>query len=204
MFSDDGAHLAGAFGERLLKARGHVDQLDAVRRRLTEDRGTRRAVAVVLSPTDLVSRSRDHPCLLGLQFLIRNNRLEMISYMRSQSALMVLPYDVFLFTAIQSWIADSLEIEVGPYTHIAGSFHIYSDELELAAEVDVPQANQSRRFRLQGRNRSLTLSRSNTAYAMQCIVKMSDPSSHSFERHARRRPSLRSVRWFSRRTLHDD
>jgi hypothetical protein len=58
-----------------------------------------------------------------------------MTFMRSQSALMVLPYDVFLFASLQGLLASRLGVEVGTYTHISGSFHVYEDELEMASAV---------------------------------------------------------------------
>jgi thymidylate synthase len=46
--------------------------------------------------------------------------------MRSQDATHVLPYDFFMFTMLQEYVATQLDRDVGSYTHIAGSLHVYN------------------------------------------------------------------------------
>jgi hypothetical protein len=99
---------------------------------LQRDPPSRRAIAVIAEPGDGTQNTLDQPCALGLQYLIRHDRLEAITYMRSQSAAMVLPYDAFLFMAIQCWLSSLLDLEPGPYHHMSGSIHIYEDETEIA------------------------------------------------------------------------
>ena len=82
----------------------------------------------VFSPKDLIESPRDTPCLFGLQFFIRSNRLICIATMRSQSVAKVMPYDVFLFTLLHEYIAARLKCEVGDYIHCCHSFHYYEDE----------------------------------------------------------------------------
>jgi thymidylate synthase len=133
-FSDDGVRLNGAFGHRLRSA-SPLDQLHAVIAQLRTDPTSRRAVAHIASPVDALGASRDRPCAIALQYFIREGRLEAVTYMRSQSAAMVLPYDAFVFMATQYWLAAVLGIEAGAYHHITGSFHVYEEELELAKRV---------------------------------------------------------------------
>lgn len=134
-FSDDGVHLSGAFGKRLFDFHGSVNQIDHVVKQLKEYRSSRRAVALILDPHDNVTRTREYPCAIALQYFIREERLIAITYMRSQSAAMVLPYDVFLFVSFQCILAQQLGVEIGAYYHLCGSFHIYSDEVALARSI---------------------------------------------------------------------
>lgn len=133
LFSDDGRTLHGAFGARMRNRSG--DQLLSVLARLRRDPGTRRALIVFAQPSDSWTSTRDHPCAISLQFLIRGGRLEAITTMRSQSALMVLPYDGALFMTIQIWVAACLGVQPGVHTWLAHSFHIYEDEVDLAHAV---------------------------------------------------------------------
>jgi thymidylate synthase len=55
--------------------------------------------------------------------------------MRSQSAVGVLPYDLFLFTFLHETLAVALGAQLGSYYHICGSMHYYSDETETAQRV---------------------------------------------------------------------
>lgn len=133
LFSDDGRALHGAFGARMRNRSG--DQLLSVLARLRRDPATRRALIVFAQPSDSWTLTRDHPCAISLQFLVRGGRLEAITTMRSQSALMVLPYDAALFMTIQIWVATCLGVQPGPHTWLAQSLHIYEDEIGLARAV---------------------------------------------------------------------
>lgn len=131
-FSDDGRHIAAAFGRRLFAYEGRIDQLDSILKQISVDAHSRRTVGVIASPQDNEMRSRGYPCAIAVQYLQRNDTLHTITFMRSQSALMVLPYDGFLFMTIQRWLASRMGLALGSYTHVAGSFHIYEDEIPLA------------------------------------------------------------------------
>ena len=49
----------------------------------------------------------------------------MTTYMRSNDLWMGFPYDVFQFTCLQTLLAMELDVELGTYTHVAGSLHLY-------------------------------------------------------------------------------
>jgi thymidylate synthase len=75
-------------------------------------------------------RQKDEvPCTLNLQFMVRNEKLDMITYMRSQDVHKLLPHDLFIFTMIQEYQAALLQRDIGTYNHLSGSFHIYENEL---------------------------------------------------------------------------
>ncbi len=126
-FSDDGHTLHGAHGKRLFASDG-VNQVSAAIERLRKDSHSRRAAAVVLNGKDAISSARDIPCVMSIHFLLRQAQLHCIVNMRSQSAAMVLPYDVFSFSFLQECIAVELGVKPGRYFHNSGSFHYYSDE----------------------------------------------------------------------------
>ena len=134
-FSDDGVHLSGAFGRRLFRYEGRLNQIDHILAKLREDRSSRRTAAIILVPQDQTAASREHPCAIAVQYLLRQGRLSAITFMRSQSAAFVLPYDSFLFMALQCILSQSLGVEPGSYIHVSGSFHFYTDELDMVRRV---------------------------------------------------------------------
>lgn len=133
-FSDDGAMLAGTFGSRVFHSEAG-NQLSNVARLLEEDPSSRRAVIQVFQPQDVTAESRNCSCLTHLQFFLRDGSLSCIASMRSQSVLMVMPYDLILHTLLQEALAVHLGLQVGRYYHICGSFHYYMDEERLARQV---------------------------------------------------------------------
>lgn len=136
----------GAYGPRLkwvLKQRGvkpgvnmYLNQLEECYKRLKDDLNSRRAVAIINNPIyDWNIQSKDIPCTILYQFLIRNNKLNMITYMRSQDAWLGLVYDTGEFQWFQEIMAGWLNLEVGTYTHINGSLHLYKQHWEKAQQL---------------------------------------------------------------------
>jgi thymidylate synthase len=108
----------GLYGRRLGR------QLPDLYELLSNDLGTRRAVLSIWSGQDL-THDGDRPCTLTLQFLIRDDRLELIVNMRSQDVFLGVPFDLFMFTQLQLSLAYQLGVEVGRYVHHVGSLHLY-------------------------------------------------------------------------------
>ena len=134
-FSNDGETLYGAYGSRLASG-CTINQIDSgIIDRLKKDPFTRRAFATIVQPRDTTSHSRDIPCLLSVQFHRTKDGLDMISTMRSQSAAMVMPYDIFALTFFHEVIATLLGAPLGIYHHNSGSFHYYMEEEPVVDEI---------------------------------------------------------------------
>jgi len=121
---DENGVIHGGYGPRL-RGDGAGDQLGRVIELLMERRTTRRAVVQLFSPLDLVDRHKEIPCTCSLQFLIREDLLDLTVYMRSNDVILGMPHDIFCFTMLQELVARAVEAEVGTYLHMAGSLHLY-------------------------------------------------------------------------------
>jgi thymidylate synthase len=124
-FASDKGVFEAAFGPRLFGPSEGVNHAIAL---LKKDSASRRAFVPVYWLSDLTTPTRDVPCLASIQLFVRADRLDMSVHMRSQSAALIMPYDVFLFTAIQELAALRLGVELGVYHHVCGSLHYYEDE----------------------------------------------------------------------------
>ena len=124
--------IHGAYGPRLFAA-GWYNQFENVVKLLRGKPSSRKAVIQLFDAGDLAGTYKDIPCTCTLQFMIRAGRLDMIVSMRSNDAFWGLPHDVFSFTMLQEIMARMLEIELGEYSHFAGSLHVYDRH---AAEVE--------------------------------------------------------------------
>lgn len=126
----------GAYGVRANEQMAHVIE------RLRNDPDTRQAICVIYAPEDTHSRptSLDYPCTLTLHFLIRDGKLCLHTNMRSNDIWLGLPYDIFQFTLLQLTVANVLGIEVGDYTHVANSLHLYEFHWDAAEELVHPDA----------------------------------------------------------------
>ena len=132
-FSDDKQSIAGAYGPRIFNtSTAEPAQFDKLLDMLKNKPNTRKAVIQIFLPSDTQRKSLDTPCTLGLQFFIRKNRLFLITHMRSNDAYKGLPHDLFAFTMIQEYLARLLGKELGTYTHIANSLHLYAEDFDNA------------------------------------------------------------------------
>ncbi len=116
-YSDDGETFFGAYGPWV------AGQLEYVVDTIRMDRVSRQAVMTIWQQRP--PATKDVPCTVALQFLLRGDRLHAQAFMRSNDAWLGLPYDIFTFTRIQAYVAAALGVEVGRYTHTAGSLHLY-------------------------------------------------------------------------------
>lgn len=123
-FSDDGILLHGAYGHRI------ANNLLPLVEHLKNDKDTRQAVLSIYT-NDFTVKTKDVPCTTNLFFNIRNNKLNMVTTMRSNDIIWGLPYDIFMFTNLQRIVANTLHIGVGKYIHIPVSLHVYSEHYEL-------------------------------------------------------------------------
>ncbi len=121
--------FGGAYGPRI------TGQLTYIYELLKDDPDSRRAVMTVYSSLRDQQPAKDIPCTISLQFLLREGRLNVITNMRSNDLYLGLPYDVQQFTFLQRLIASWLEVEIGNYTHISGSSHIYKKDMPSVKRV---------------------------------------------------------------------
>jgi len=126
-FSDDGIMLHGAYGPKV------ADQLMYVCNCIERDFDTRQAVINIWREKPGVSK--DIPCTLNMQFIVRNNRLHTVVNMRSQDAILGMSYDIFTFSMIANMVrvllsARGIVVSLGVLHMHIGSFHIYEEHFE--------------------------------------------------------------------------
>lgn len=131
-YSDDGKTVFGAYGPRIF-GEGDKAQIHRVIALLRARPDSRQAVIQVFDRRDLLERHKDVPCTCTLQFMLRENRLQLLAMMRSNDAWLGLPHDIFCFTMIQELVARSLGVELGDYKHFVGSLHLYVCDIEKVA-----------------------------------------------------------------------
>lgn len=120
--SDDGIHVNSNYGHCIQHKFG-FDQWEYVKTLLRKDLNSRQAVIHIKTADS--RPSKDVNCTVCLQFFVREDKLYLTTYMRSNDIWMGFPYDVFQFTAMQVLMSMELGLELGTYTHIAGSLHLY-------------------------------------------------------------------------------
>lgn len=133
-YADDGV-LRGAYGPRIRKWAGNVDQLSRVVEILKEDPDSRRAMIQLYDPAQDAAGHKDVPCTLCFRFHLRAGRLHMSTTMRGQDVWIGMPYDLFFYTVLHELVAGWLGAELGVFHHHVGSLHIYENHLDQADEL---------------------------------------------------------------------
>jgi len=112
-------------------------QLDNAIAALKDDEHSRRAMIMIFKPEDTTESSGFQtriPCSVSYQFLIRNNKLMVLYYIRSNDYFKHFAIDIWLTQAIQEYVWTQLQdtypdLKVGPLNYYAGSFHAYYEDL---------------------------------------------------------------------------
>lgn len=136
-FSDDGVTLNSAYGYRIFGNHPQLpfDQWEEAVNKLRKDPNTRQAVIHLHTPNN--KPTKDEVCTLSLQFMIRENKLDMFVNMRSNDIVWGFTYDVFSFTTFQELMANELGVELGEYHHNATSMHIYDKDYFYFDYLDI-------------------------------------------------------------------
>jgi thymidylate synthase len=100
------------------------------------DKNTRQAVMHFNAPVHQYANNKDFVCTMYANCHIRNNKLYMTVFMRSNDAVWGTPTDVAFFCSLQMQMHAHLKefypgLELGSYTHVANSYHVYDRHYDL-------------------------------------------------------------------------
>lgn len=132
-FSNDNYHFDGAYGPRV------VDQVRYIVDSLAQDINTRQAVLTIWRTNPRASK--DIPCTVSIQWLIRDGYIYCLDNMRSSDIWLGVPYDIFNFTMLTGYIMLLLkekgiyDLKLGKLYLNAGSQHLYEDNWEKANKL---------------------------------------------------------------------
>lgn len=136
-FSDDGERFFGAYGPKIM------EQISYAIESIVQDVWCRQSVVDIWRPNP--PKSKDIPCTLSAQFLLRPHvdgmgieslRLHCIDTMRSSDAWLGWPYDCMNFSMLSAYVALSLRYKIGRRVELgelhltAGSQHLYVNPKE--------------------------------------------------------------------------
>lgn len=127
-FSDDGTWFHGAYGYRL-KYHFNIDQLAWAIRKLRADPDTRQVVLQIYDPAeDAEYNGKDTPCNTTIAFKIRDKKLNMTVFCRSNDMLWgAYGANAVHMSMIMEYVAGWVGVEMGTYYQISDSFHVYTD-----------------------------------------------------------------------------
>lgn len=161
-FSDDGVWFNAPYGERIRtwnKNAAHgiiinpIDQMVDAYTKLLADKDTRQAVMVISNPMfdnakyTIQEQGKDIACNLVITFKIRHDKLNITVFNRSNDCHWgVFGANLNQFASIQecmmSWLKNSgneefKDLEIGTYTQLTDSLHIYLDDYGAKCTTNV-------------------------------------------------------------------
>ena len=133
MSKKDGEKFDYTYNERI----NNGDQLNNAIEALKDDPHSRRSIISIWDPkdsSDIAGFNTRVPCSISYQFLIRNNKLMVIYYIRSNDLLNHWVIDLYLCHSLQEYILNALlpfypELKCGSLNYYAGSLHAYNADI---------------------------------------------------------------------------
>lgn len=150
-FAGAGRTFSGAYGHRLRRAYG-IDQLERAASALRHNAESRQVVLRIWdSALDLpnmagVPAHEDVPCNIVSLLKVRAGALHWTQIIRSNDILLGLPHNLVQFTSLQEVMAGWIGVEVGTYTQLSDSLHVYEADLKHLRHLsnDPPPHNTDR------------------------------------------------------------
>lgn len=129
--------IQGMFDYTYAERINGLHQIDNVISALKEDEHSRRAMISIWDAEDsqnIEGFSTRVPCSISYQFFIRNNKLIVLYYIRSNDYFKHFAIDIWLTHALQEFIRVELTkvypgLKCGSLTYFGGSFHAYNEDL---------------------------------------------------------------------------
>jgi thymidylate synthase len=122
------------------KNKHNINQYSWALNSLIQDKDSRQAILHFNKPNHQFHNNKDFVCTLTGLFQIRNNRLNFTIDMRSNDLVLGTPTDIAFFCLLQVQMHHHLkkyypELEIGTYTHIVHSLHIYERHFTLIEDM---------------------------------------------------------------------
>ena len=122
------------YGERLLSYNG-INQVENNIDELKIDPASRRAVSCTWKPNGDVQRAAHPPCMIFQQRIIRDGKLNLIVYFRSQDMWGGWPNNLYM---LSRWLEDDaklLGVKPGSLTCVSTNGHIYEHDILTACQL---------------------------------------------------------------------
>lgn len=132
-FAGNSNHYHGAYGYRIRKRYG-IDQLERAYNALRSNPENRQTVMLIWNPEDDLPdisgkpADADIPCNICSLLKVRNSKLEWMQIVRSNDIFLGVPYNFIQFTTLQEILAGWLGLELGSYSQLSDSLHLYKKD----------------------------------------------------------------------------
>jgi len=116
------------YGERLRNWNGILDQVDAIIKRINNNRNTRRAIATTWIPS-IDFNTEEVPCMMLVDFKLRE-KMELTAVFRSHDFYGAYPYNLYALSKLLEYVAEKTDAKGGGITIHSISAHIYLNDLK--------------------------------------------------------------------------
>ena len=140
-YAGNGEIYHGAYGHRIRKNFG-FDQMERAYDILKNNSESRQTVIQIWSPKDDIPDplgnpvAQDIPCNICSLLKVRDSKLEWTQIIRSNDIYRGVPYNFVQYTTLQEILAGWLEIDVGSYTQLSDSLHLYQLDKQKLSIVE--------------------------------------------------------------------
>lgn len=130
-WANEDGELGPVYGHQLLNFNG-INQLDNIIQEAKKNKHSRRLLCSMWNPIDL-NKMNLPPCHYAFQFIIFNNKVDIVVAMRSLDLFIGLPYDIVMYSTILVAFAKELNIEANEVIINAANAHVYEEHVSMAA-----------------------------------------------------------------------
>jgi thymidylate synthase len=139
-YSEDNFSIRGScYGKKIFShsENENTTRWQIAKELLIREPDSRRIVIPLFTYEDLENGGygKDVACTCFLQFIVRESKLNLVCFMRSNDMFVGFPYDVFFFTMLQEFMSIETGYELGWYQHNTTSSHIYEKHWDRARDI---------------------------------------------------------------------
>jgi len=202
-YSDDGKNFNAAYGYRWRQHFGR-DQLDEVIKMLRREPSTRQAVIQMWDSADLSKKTKDKACNTQVVFDVRQNRLNMTVFNRSNDIWWgAYGANAVHFSILQEFVAAATGNHLGVYRQVSNNFHLYTEIYDAAKYLISPPVAEQYDYYSAGTVRPLPMMMNGEykLFLTECEMFCTDPFNERikyanpfFERVARPMAMISRVR----------
>jgi len=120
-----------SYAQRLYNFLG-INQIESIVQKLKKNPVAKSATISLMLPSD---DTKHIPCLVALDFKIRNKKLITTAFFRSQDIGKKIYADALVIKLLAGKIAEALSIPIGEFVFFIKSAHFYLDDLEQLKDI---------------------------------------------------------------------
>jgi thymidylate synthase len=126
-WADENGDLGPVYGHQLINFNG-VNQIENIVNETKLNKHSRRLLCSMWNPNDL-NKMQLPPCHYSFQFIITNEKVDIVVSMRSLDLFIGLPYDMTMYSSILCSFANEFKLKANEVIINAANSHIYEEHI---------------------------------------------------------------------------